>query len=293
MHYILILAIALRLVFINQSLWLDEAIQALALMGRQGPLLSYALSDFQPPLYHFLLKGWTTVFGYSEFALRTPSLLAGVAVVYFVYKLGELIHSRRAGVIGALITATNPLLIYYSQEGRTYMLTTLFVTMSFYFLLKRSSFAYLFSTLLAIWSSYLACLIVPLQLIYLVSQKRYRLAVALAIVSSSLFLWIPSFLRSLSIGMGDASVYPAWGQVVGGISLKALALTWVKSAIGRISFSPPWLYVTIVLCIFALHTFIVRHVKKLHPLQKSLFSKTWVSSFLVIFTTLENWFCNC
>ena len=55
MFYLLALALLLRFVLLNQSLWLDEAIQALALMGKMGPLLTYALADFQPPLYHGLL----------------------------------------------------------------------------------------------------------------------------------------------------------------------------------------------------------------------------------------------
>ena len=177
MYYILALAVILRLVFLNQSLWLDESIEALALMGKMGPLLSYALSDFQPPLYHFLLRGWTEIFGYSELALRTPSLIAGVGVVYYVYKLAEFVYSRRVAGIAGLLSATNPLLIYYSQEGRTYILTTLFVTMSFYYLVqllknKNSPISiniyYLLNTTAVIWSSYLACLIVPLQFFYLV-----------------------------------------------------------------------------------------------------------------------------
>ncbi len=266
MYYVLGIALGLRLILINQSLWLDEAIEALALQGYYGPLLTYSLSDFQPPLYHFLLKGWTTVLGYSELALRFPSLIAGVTLVYVMIKFGQLLHSHRIGLLAGLITATNPLLIYYSQEGRTYMMTTLFVTMSFYFLLKKSSLFYLVSIFLAIWSSYLACLIVPLQLLYLVRTKRRRLAIALTLTFATFLFWVPSLLRSLGLGMGDATAIPEWGKVVGGISWKALALTWVKTAIGRISFTPPWFYGSVVLILIFLHTSIIRHAKKVHPL---------------------------
>lgn len=261
MVYILIFSLALRLVFINQSLWLDESLEALALRGHFGSLLSYSLSDFQPPLYHFILSAWTRLFGFSEIALRIPSLLAGLFTVYFVIKLAELLGNKKVGMIVGLLAATNPLLIYYSQEGRTYILTTLFVTMSFYFLLKRSSFAYLFSTLLAIWSSYLACLVVPLQLLYLVRHKRFRLALALTLTSSTFLLWLPSLWQSLQIGLGDASSIPGWGRVVGGLSLKALALTWVKMNIGRISFESNYLYGGIVSSLALLHIYILRKTR--------------------------------
>ena len=136
MVIVLGLALFLRLVFLNQSLWLDESIQALALMGRMGPLLTYALADYQPPLYHLIGYVSTHIFGYSEIAIRLPSLLSGIFTVYFMVKIGELIGSKKIGLIAGLLAATNPLLIYYSQEGRTYAMTTLFVTASFYYFLE-------------------------------------------------------------------------------------------------------------------------------------------------------------
>ncbi len=136
MGYILSLALVLRLIFINQSLWLDESIEALALMGRMGPLMTYALADYQPPLYHLI--GWvnTQLFGYSEIALRLPSLISGLLTVFFVIKIGELVASKKVGIIAGFLAATNPLLIYYSVEGRTYSMTAFFVTASFYYFIK-------------------------------------------------------------------------------------------------------------------------------------------------------------
>ena len=106
MPIILLIALILRLVLINQSLWLDESIEALALMGRMGPLLQYALADFQPPLYHFIGYFFTQLFGYSEIALRLPSLLSGLFTVYFVIKLGELLGGKKLGIVAGLLAAT-------------------------------------------------------------------------------------------------------------------------------------------------------------------------------------------
>ena len=37
--------------------------------------LFFFLSDFHPPLYYLVLKAWSSVFGYSEFSLRLPSVI--------------------------------------------------------------------------------------------------------------------------------------------------------------------------------------------------------------------------
>jgi len=252
------------------SLWLDESIQALALMGKMGPLLKYALADFQPPIYHFILSAWTSLTGYSEFALRTPSFLAGLGTVYFAIKLGELLQDKKVGQILGFLVATNPLLIYYSAEGRTYMLTTFFVTASFYYLFQLltshsrhtpQAIRYTLSTMLALWSSYLVWIIIFIQLVYLVYKRNWNITRLTFLAFLSLIPWIPSLLSSLNIGLSTMTNSPEWGRVVGGISGKAIALTWVKATIGRISFINKYLYAGIVSFIAVLHAHILRHIK--------------------------------
>ena len=275
MWSILALALIIRLPLLSSSLWLDESIQALALMGKMGPLLTYALADFQPPIYHFILSAWTSLAGFSEIALRTPSLLAGLGTVYMGVKLGNLLGGKKLGQILGLLIATNPLLIYYSAEGRTYMMTTFFVTASFYYLLtllrskkvsKNTTIYYLITTSLALWSSYLAWIIIFLQLIYLVYKKNWRLAKLTLITLFSLILWLPSLINSLGIGLSTMTNSPEWGRVVGGISGKAIALTWVKAVIGRISFANKYLYAGIVSALAAFHIFILSRARRYTPL---------------------------
>lgn len=270
MFYLLALALLLRLILINQSLWLDESIQALALMGKMGPLLTYALADFQPPLYHLIGWLWTSVFGYSELALRTPSLLAGLGTVYFVAKLGSLLGGKKLMYLAGVLAATNPLLIYYSQEGRTYGLTTFFVTAAIYYFIqslksptKNSLLLYgLFSTLF-LWTSYLTWFLHLILFVYAIIVKRRDLMLAQLISGLTLVFWLPSLYKSLQVGLSTVSSSPEWGNVVGGISFKALILTWVKAVIGRISFTPTWVYVLVVALAFALHARIVLAVKRI------------------------------
>lgn len=286
MFYLLAFALFLRLILINQSLWLDEAIQALALMGKMGPLLTYALADFQPPLYHFIGWLWTSIFGYSELALRFPSLLAGLGTVYAAAKLGELLGGKKLMYLVGGLAATNPLLIYYSQEGRTYGLTTFFVTAAMYYYIlitqKQSNSIqnttyYILYTTLFLWTSYLTWFLHLILFIYTIIIKRRDLILTQLITGLTLLFWLPSLYQSLQVGLSTVSSSPEWGNVVGGISLKALALTWVKAVIGRISFTPTWVYRLVVALAFALHARIVLAVKSI-PLPILL----WLGSIPVL-----------
>ena len=68
---------------------------------------------------------WARVFGYGEAGLRSLSALAGVATVPVAYGAARKLISTRAGLIAAALTACNPLLIWYSQEARSYSLLVL------------------------------------------------------------------------------------------------------------------------------------------------------------------------
>lgn len=265
MGYLLALSLGLRLVLIDSSLWLDESIQAMALMGRLGPLLQYALADFQPPLYHLIGYFNTQLFGYSEIALRLPSLLSGLLTVYFLVKIGRLLGGAKVGNIVGVLSATNPLLIYYSQEGRTYALTAFLVTASFYYLfqlLKQKSrthyLQYFIFTVLYLWTSYLAWFALLAQGLLVIWKKRSDLLIPQALSALTLLAWLPSFLTSLRIGQSTLTHSPEWGSVVGGLNWKTLPLTWVKFVIGRIGFDDKLFYAGLVGVIGIFHLYVLR-----------------------------------
>lgn len=259
----LLLSIALRIPYLNQSLWLDEAIQALALMGEKGPLLTYALADFQPPLYHFILYGWTSIFGFSEIALRMPSFIFGILTVYFGILIARLINKKSAGIAGLLL-ATNPLLIYYSQEGRTYATTTFFITLSVYYLVRllkddknNSKIGYFISTSIALWTSYIAWIIIALQALYLYFHKRKYLKLP-ALALTTLAFWAPSLVAQLSVGSANIQSSVEWGRVVGSFEWARIPRTWTKFTIGRISFANKALYAILAASLFGLHSYALK-----------------------------------
>ena len=299
MTWIMAIALLLRLIFIGQSLWLDEAIEALALMGKQGPLLTYALGDYQPPLYHFIGYLFTHLFGYSELVLRLPSLISGILTVYFLIKIGEYLASKQVGLVAGILAATNPLLIYYSVEGRTYAMTTFFVTASFYYFLrllktKNLKFSVLYSlfTILFIWTSYLSWFVLLVQGLYVLYKKRYDIFILQVGSALTLLAWVPSFLSSLRIGQSTMGGSPEWGKVVGGLNWKSLPLTWVKFVIGRIGFDNKILYALIVSFIALLHLSALRllNFKKHHLLLLWLIAPVILGLFTATILPVYSYF---
>ncbi|HET6997432.1 MAG TPA: glycosyltransferase family 39 protein [Solirubrobacterales bacterium] len=93
-------------------------------------------SESAPPLYYALAWFWTQLTGTGEFGLRSLSALAGVATVPVAYLLGRELRGRRAGLMAAALVAVNPMLLWYSQEGRAYALLALLCALSLLFCVR-------------------------------------------------------------------------------------------------------------------------------------------------------------
>ncbi|MBZ0295219.1 MAG: glycosyltransferase family 39 protein [Anaerolineae bacterium] len=81
---------------------------------------SVPTSDPQPPLAYALFRGWSLVFGESEFSLRVLPALANIIGIAAVFALGYRIGGRMIGVIAAVLWALHPFLIWHAQDARNY-----------------------------------------------------------------------------------------------------------------------------------------------------------------------------
>jgi len=120
---LLLLAALLRFYRLDaQSFWNDEGNSARIAERPLGLILEAAAGDIHPPGYYILLHGWRALAGHSEFALRFPSALAGVALVALTLRLGRRSFGRDVGLAAGWLAALSPFAIYYSQEARMYAL---------------------------------------------------------------------------------------------------------------------------------------------------------------------------
>lgn len=239
---IIFIGLLFRLVNLNQSLWLDEAITAVAVKSDTfvGLITKFSPGDFHPPLYYLFLKLWTNLFGYSEIALRIPSVIFGVLTIFVVYKIGKKLFNEKTGLVAALLIATNPLAIYYSQEARMYSLAALAVGASIWFFLEKKWFWFWISFWVATMSDYLPLLMFPVFFFFATNRKKFLTTFA----GYLLFVipWVPFFIGQLKAGLSLAKDVPLWSQVVGGFDPKSFPLTFVKLIFGRISFDNKYLY---------------------------------------------------
>ncbi|HVD87213.1 MAG TPA: glycosyltransferase family 39 protein [Solirubrobacterales bacterium] len=177
-------AAALRFASLGaQSYHHDEVITAMRVIsGGFGRVLhTVEVSESNPPLYYLLAWGWAKVFGSGEVGLRSLSALLGVAVVPVGYLIGRQLASRHAGLIMAAFIAVNPMLIWYSQEARSYALLVLFCALSLLFFLRaldahrgRDLALWALCSSLALCSHYFAIFPVAIEAAWLLVALRSR-----------------------------------------------------------------------------------------------------------------------
>ena len=121
---LVVIAAVIRIIVLgDQSFWQDEALTAYEAQLPLGAMINTVVHvETTPPLYFVLIWAWAHVFGNGELALRSVSMLAGVALVPISYLAARDLVSPRAGVFAAAFVTFNPFLIWYSQEARAYML---------------------------------------------------------------------------------------------------------------------------------------------------------------------------
>lgn len=275
---LLILAFFLRLIALNQSLWLDEAISVMTVknLSLKKIIVQFLLSDFHPPLYYLILSFWVKVFGFSEISVRIPSVLFALGTINFVYQIAKLFGNQKLGKITALFLATSPLHIYYSQEARMYSLATFLTSGSMYYFIKLLknentlfTIYYLLFTILMVYSHYLCWLVVFTQVVYFFISKKWTNKKILLNFLVSQFLnfffyfpWFPILFNQLRIGQRVALRNIIWRKVVGSLSAKAIALLPIKFIIGRTSFSNKNFYIFIVLLVILFFGFLLWQAAK-------------------------------
>lgn len=268
---IILLALFLRLINLNQSLWWDESINVV--FARDNDFLwfisKYPIGDFHPPLYFAILWIWGHIFGYSEIIVRLPSVFFGLSTIFVIYLIGKK-YSKKVGILAGLLLSVAPLHIYYSQEARPYSLAAFSVSISFYYFIKvinnskKSIIGYILSTILVVYSDYLTTFILITQITYLILFKRNKLrffSIAFIFIFISYIPWLFVFFNQLKNGIQTSSLLLGWKDVVGGAEIKEVMLLWVKSLIGRVSIDSKLIYIAVIAGISLIYIFLLTRLK--------------------------------
>ena len=194
----------------SQGFWFDEANTALLVHLSPGKMLGLIpQTESTPPLYYLVAWVWARVFGFAEAGLRSLSALAGVLVIPVAYATGAKLISRRAALIVAALTACSPLLVWYSQEARSYELLALIsatALLAFAYSLRhptpRALAAWVLACALALATHYYAILAIAPQAVWLLAShwRRRPVQIAVAAVAMCGLALIPLALAENATG---------------------------------------------------------------------------------------------
>jgi len=276
------IGLVLRLISLNQSLWLDEATTALvAKMSLRDIFSKFLPGDFHPPLYYLIMKVWTAVFGYSEISLRAPSVIFGVLTIYVVYLIGKKIYDKKTAVIASVLLVTSGLHIYYSQEARMYGLATLLVVYLIYLFLQESWIGFSIITCLLGMTDYVSLMILPALWIYAIVKKQNktwwkRFLISHIPLVAVFAVWLPVFLHQLKNGVNVGVTASGWWNILGQVTAKNIALIPVKFIIGRVSIDNKLVYGLVMGIVGIVFAYLIIRAKKL------LLAWVWLGVSLLI-----------
>lgn len=218
----ILVATVLRLYRLDwQSVWGDEALTVLhytagSSMGEAWQRIW--TSGGHPPLYFLTVFHWFKL-GQSEFMLRFPSLVFGVASVPLMYALVNRLYGHQLAGISAFVIALSPIHIWYSQEARMYALQILLLLASTFFLLRaarepRPRHYVLFASfsVMALYTHMASALFIAGQALFiLLTQVRSRRALAVwigyfLVIGIAFVPWLTAFVADNAADGGSIAV---------------------------------------------------------------------------------------
>jgi hypothetical protein len=108
----------------SHPLWIDEYGTWWALAGEgPGDLWQRVITVHgQSPLYYLIVSPFVAALGPTPLALRLPSLIFGIALLFLMVPLARAALGDRVAIAALAALAVNERLIFYSQEARPYAL---------------------------------------------------------------------------------------------------------------------------------------------------------------------------
>lgn len=209
----------------SQSIWFDEAATwELTQLPLREMLDALPARESNPPLFYLLEWLAVRALGDGEAALRLVSALAGTALIAVAWAIGRRIGGSRVALATTALVAVNPLLVWFSQEARSYELVALLSAASLLLFLRaldddRPQVLAWWALLsaLALCSHYFACFVLAPQVAWLLWRHPRRRAVMAAIAALALVAvaLLPLLLaqRDNPYDIADASLAVRLAQV--------------------------------------------------------------------------------
>lgn len=243
-HYWLIVfgvGLGLRLPRMFEPLWYDETFTARMATIPLQSFPSALLADVHPPFHYLIVRVFVGILGDSEFVLRLPSLIAGLGLIWLIYRLAwRMSASKEVAQTAGLLIAVLPAAIHYSAEAR-YPIFLAFAVLFAVLSLEEKRF--LFFALGTIASVYLhaiglfyALILISVAFIKIPSWRRRVFPLALLCGS-----WLPFMLmqsKDVINGFWLPNRLPIWHVI--DMSIIEAKTAWAISLIAPILLLISW-----------------------------------------------------
>jgi len=258
-----------------QSLWQDEGLQYyVATQNSIGELFQQTRS-FHPPL-SFIVNHLFLLLGDSDFLLRLPSALFGIASLPVLYVLARDLTSKKAAVFAVFVLALSPFHIWYSQEARMYSQLLFLSLLSSVLLLqalRRGEVTW--------WIYYV-----------LVSAAGMYTHVFMGLTLAAQFLWVALYYRRhllpiMASGFAVALLFLPWALLLPWVTgfarnVSTDGLTMGLASVGRARIS--WPVVPYTLFVYAAGFSLGPSVAELHADKSLRFVLTFLPSIMLVIT---------
>lgn len=160
------------LLYFVQSLWRDEAFSILMAQRSLGFMLDKLI--FETPLYYIMLHGWVRLFGTSEIATRSLSLLGfTIATIIVIEWASSTFKNKLLALFVPFFFLFNPMLLYYAFEIRTYAWVVCFTTITMLAYVEKKWTWYAIGAILAFYTHTYTVFLPAITLLhYLVYNKQ-------------------------------------------------------------------------------------------------------------------------
>ncbi|MCU0381532.1 MAG: glycosyltransferase family 39 protein, partial [Chitinophagaceae bacterium] len=130
------LLLVLVLPFIGRPYWDDELFSVRTASGMHTMLDTFRQYENNMALYYWMLLGWIKLFGVSEIATRSLSLIFAILSLVAYQRLANRFFASNISFLSGLVLLLNPLFLCYSIETRSYSLMILLGIVSTDFFLR-------------------------------------------------------------------------------------------------------------------------------------------------------------
>ncbi len=232
---VLLLAFAFGAKGLNsEPIWADE-LYSLTNMGVFSPPYSpeqiinsiTTYSSDHVPLYYLLGAAWAQLVGWTQVAMRMFSVLSGVLMIAWLYRLATEVFCRRTGLIAVLLMSASAYVIVFFHDIRMYtMLLMLFAMQAWFYWriaharhVSRRYWVALFLTALALLYTHVFSLLVfallgIYHLLFAPRSTRWLSVLIVWAVTGLLFLpYLPTLFTAIAVAAENVKVTEAAASI--------------------------------------------------------------------------------